>query len=234
LVGGMNESRNQFPHIELKFSQQGIAAPNSVGSRPKSSRTQTNLGDRWRHGNSLKSSVSGIVSDWQDRLIEREREQKPDLPKAVPLVLRVDPQDFDAEELRKFGIEVIAELEDGYIIGASAESDPNLTKLEQKIEKFINSERGGTKVCEIWEILDRLRRPEYILSPELQEQWEDIQDEQIYTVDIGIACIGEKSQLSTPPQPKEKYKSDKNYNKARRCCMNGLRRDEEWYILVTT
>jgi hypothetical protein len=209
----MNESRSQFPHIELKFSQQGVAAPNSVGSRAKSAKTQTNLGDRWGHGNSLKSSVLGIVSDWQEQLVERQQKQKPDLPKAVPLVLKVDPQDFDAEELRKFGIEVIAELEDGYIIGASAESDPNLTKLQEKIGKFINSERGGTKVCEIWEIIDRLRRPEYVLSPELQTQWENIQDEQIYTVDVGISCLGDESKLKNHPKV-ENYQNDAGYDKA--------------------
>jgi Subtilase family len=204
---------SQFPHIELKFSKEGIAAPGSSGSRTKSSITKKNLGDRWGHGNSLMSSVSGIVSDWQEQLVEREREQKPDLPKALPLVLKVDPQDFDAEELRNFGIEVIAELEDGYIIGTSAESDPNLTKLQEKIGKFINSEHGGAKVCEIWEIIDRLRRPEYVLSPELQAQWGNIQDEQIYTIDVGISCLGDESKLKNQPKV-ENYQNDAGYDKA--------------------
>jgi hypothetical protein len=68
--------------------------------------------------------------------------------------------------LRKYGIEVIAELEDGYIIGASVE-DSEFSELQKKIELFIKAERGGGKVAEIWEIIDGSKRPEYILSPEL-------------------------------------------------------------------
>jgi hypothetical protein len=208
----MNELRKQFPHIELKFSKQGDAATPSGGSRPRSSRTQANLGDRWGHGNSLKSSISGIALDWQEQLVERLSEAKPVIPEAVPLILQIDPNAFDAEELRKYGVEVIAELEDGYIIGASAGSDPDLTKLQQKIEQFINSEVGGGKVSEIWQILPRIRRPEYILPPELEMG--QIQDDQIYTVDVGISCIGEESKLKNHPKPKESYGKEENYNKA--------------------
>jgi hypothetical protein len=207
----MNELSRSFPHIELKFSTQGTACPPSGGKRKKTQTTQTNLGDRWGHGNKLKGSVSGIVSDWQEQLIERKQSRKPELPDAVPLILQIDPTAFDAEELRKYGIEVIAELEDGYIIGASA--DPHCTDLQKKIKQFINQERGGGKVPEIWDILDGTKRPEYILSSELQAQWGQIEDDQIYVVDVGIACVGEKSQLSKPPQP-EKYKRPENYLKA--------------------
>ena len=208
----MNEPRNQFPHIELKFVTDRTLSFNFFLT-DKTSTTQKNRDDRWGHGGALKSSVSGIVAQWQEQLAERQQEQKPNLPKAVPLILKVDPEDFDAEELRSFGIEVIAELEDGYIIGASAESDPDLTKLQQKIEKFINSQHGGGKVAEIWEIIDLLRRPEYVLSPELQDQWEEIQDDRIYIVAVGISCIGESAELRDYPK-RESYKSEDRYAEA--------------------
>ncbi len=208
----MNEANRSFPHIELKFSTQGTASPPSGGGRKKTPTTQSNLGDRWGHGNKLKGSVAGIVSDWQKHLVERQQEEKPELPKAIPVILRIDPTAFDAEQLRGFGIEVIAELEDGYIIGASA--DINLTKLQEKIGKFINAENRSGKVSEIYDFIDKIKRPEYILSPELQAQWGQIEDEQIYTVDIGIACLGEKSQLKDHPKSEEKYKSSENYFKA--------------------
>jgi Subtilase family len=207
----MNEANRSFPHIELKFATEGTASFTTF-PREKTPKTQTNLGDSWGHGNKLKSSVSGIISDWQEQLVERKQEQKPELPEAVPLILQIDPNAFDAEELRKYGIEVIAELEHGYILGASA--DPQFTDLQKKIEQFLNQERGGGKVPEIWEILDGTKRPEYILSSELQAQWGQIEDDRIYVVDIGIACVGEKSQLKKPPQPEEKYKSPENYLKA--------------------
>jgi subtilisin family serine protease len=203
----MNEANRSFPHVELKFATEGTAFFQTF-PRDKTPKTQANLGDSWGHGSKLKSSVSGIVSDWQEQLIERKQSQKPELPDAVPLILQIDPTAFDAEELRKYGIEVIAELEDGYIIGASADSQ--CTDLQKKIEQFINQERGGGKVPEIWDILDGTKRPEYILSSELQEQWGQIEDDQLYTVDVGIACVGEKSQLRPYPKPNENRSQEKD------------------------
>jgi subtilisin family serine protease len=208
----MNQTNRSFPHIELKFATQGTASPPPSGGRKKTPTTQSNLGDRWGHGNKLKGSVAGIVSDWQEHLVERQQEEKPELPKAIPVILQIDPTAFDAEQLRGFGIEVIAELEDGYIIGASADID--LTKLQEKIGKFINAENRSGKVSEIWDFVDKIKRPEYILSPELQTQWGQIEDEQIYTVDVGIACLGEKSQLKAHPKSEENYKSPENHLKA--------------------
>jgi Subtilase family len=222
----MNEANRSFPHIELKFSTQGTASPPSGGGRKKTPKTQANLGDRWGHGNKLKNAASGIVSDWQTQVEERKKEQKPELPEAMPLILQIDPNAFDAEDLRGFGIEVIAELADGYIIGASA--DLQLTNLQKKIEQSINGRSGGGAVPAIWEILDGTRRPECILSEELKEQWGYLHDEEIYTVDVGIACLGEKSQLADCPKRKD-YKSDDRFNKAIILWMN--KRDltyEQW------
>lgn len=203
----MNEANRSFPHIELKFATEGTAFFQTF-SRDKTPKTQANLGDSWGHGNKLKGSVSVIISDWQEQLVERKQEQKPELPEAVPLILQIDPNAFDAEELRKYGIEVIAELEDGYILGASA--DPQFTDLQKKIEQFLNQERGGGKVPEIWEILDGTKRPEYILSSELQAQWGQIEDDRSYIVDVGIACVGEKSQLRPYPKPNENRSQEKD------------------------
>jgi hypothetical protein len=202
----MSEQSRRFPHIELFLTVEGRAASSTPPRR--SPRSQENLGNRDGHGRTLRNSTSGIVSSWQEQLEERKQEHKPDLPEAVPLILQIDPTAFDTEELRKFGIETISELEDGYIIGASA--DLQLTDLQKKIEQFINAERGGGKVSEIWDVLDGTRRPEYILSPELQQQWDLIQEAQTYTVDVGIACLGSKSQLKDYPK-REGYKSDENH-----------------------
>lgn len=128
--------------------------------------------------------------------------------KAKPIILQIDPTTFDADDLRKYGIEVIAELEDGYIIGASVE-DSEFSELQKKIEKFIRSEYGGNKVAEIWDIIDGSRRPEYILSPELLNEWNQIKDEQTYTVDVGISCIGTKSQFPNLLDQKPNESDDK-------------------------
>jgi hypothetical protein len=50
------------------------------------------------------------------------------------------------------------------------------------------------------------KKPELILSPnlfaELYENWLFIKEEQIYTVDVGVACVGTKSKLPNHPKIK--------------------------------
>lgn len=49
-------------------------------------------------------------------------------------------------------------------------------------------------------MIDGTQQPEYILSPELIGHWDLLKDDQIYTVDVGIACLGIKSKLSDCPK----------------------------------
>jgi hypothetical protein len=193
----MVERANQYPHIGLKLTTAGHAATALAGLRKQHPQTAANADDRWGHGSRLKRSALSLVADWKETQQQREDEKKPPLPEALPLILQIDPSSFDPDGLKSYGIEVIAELEDGYIIGASA--DVELSDLQKKIEKFIKEERGGGKVAGIWEILDGTRRLEYVLSQELIEHWHQIKDDQIYTVDVGISCVGAKPAFSYYP-----------------------------------
>ena len=141
---------------------------------------------------------------------EREEEEKPKLPNARRIVLQVDPKDFEPDKLKGYGIEVIGDLEDGYIIGASA--DLELTKLEQKIEQFIQEQKGGGSVPKIWQIFEGSQKIESILSSELLAHWDKVKDGQVYTIDIGIACIGTKVNLSDYPIKKDEETVD-SYSK---------------------
>ncbi|MCP2729733.1 S8 family peptidase [Limnofasciculus baicalensis] len=230
----MVKSSDQFPHIQLKLKTQGIAASPPPASRKQNPQTAKNLSDRWGHGRKLRSSIDSLVSYWQDIQEQREEEGKPPLPeKAKPIILQIDPNAFDADDLRKYGIEVISEVENGYIIGASA-NDPEFSELQKKLDKFIQQERGGNKIAEIWDILDGSKRPEYILSPELLNEWDKIRDEQIYRVDVGIACIGTKSQLPNCPKRNDE-ENDEKYTKRINTWIN--KRDityQEWDSLKST
>lgn len=207
----MSEQLNQFPHLPLRLTNQGIAASPTGGGRKTSATTLANRGNAGGHGSKLKSSISSIASSWEAKREQRKEEGKPQLPDAVSFILQVDPSLFDADALKSFGIEVVADLEEGYIIGASA--DVELSELRKKIQQFIDSERGGAKVPEIWEILEGTKRPEYILSPELQAQWEQISDHQEYIVDVGISCINIQEKYSRCPK-QESFKSDASYQKS--------------------
>jgi len=202
----MPDSASSFPHIPLRLANQGIAASPRV-VRQASQRTAANKGDAGGHGRRLSSSVELITTNWQEEQKQRKEEGKPDLPNAVSLILQIDPDAFDADNLRSFGIEVVADLEEGYIIGASA--DTELSELRKKIEKFINSEYGGGKVPAIWELLEGTRRPEYILSDKLKAEWDQIRDHQEYFVDVGISCIDIRNQYFRCPKRKESETNEK-------------------------
>ncbi|WP_293355265.1 MULTISPECIES: S8 family peptidase [unclassified Microcoleus] len=193
----MVERSDGFPHIQLRFAKEGTAATPPGGGRKKDPQTLANFGDRGGHGSRLNSSVSSITANWKDTQEKREEEEQPELPKSRRIILKIDPNLFDPESLKSYGIELIAELEDGYIIGASA--DLELSELQNKIGKFIRGEGRSGKVAEIWDLIEG-NQPEYILSPELIEHWDLVKDDQIYTVDVGIACLGIKSKLSDCPK----------------------------------
>lgn len=108
----MVERSERLPHIQLRLAKEGIAVPPTGGGK-KNPITVANAGNRQGHGNKLKISLDYLISSWQDTQQKREEEQKPPLPEtAIPIILQVDPTAFDAENLRKYGIEVIAELEE--------------------------------------------------------------------------------------------------------------------------
>ena len=206
----MVERSDRFPHIQLSLAKEGIAASPKGGGRNKDPQTLANSGDRWGHGSRLNSSVSSITANWKYTQEKREEEEQPELPKSRRIILKIDPNSFDPDGLKAYGIELIAELEDGYIIGASA--DLELSKLQKKIGKFIREEVNSGKVAEIWDLIDGVKKPEYILSPELMAHWDLVKDDQIYTVEVGIACVGIKSKLPNYPK-RETNESDEHFEK---------------------
>lgn len=147
----MVESSQGFPHIQLRLTKEGSAVPTGGGGGKKNLTTIENLGNRQGHGGKLKGSVESLIFDWQETQEEREQEGKP-LLKSRRIILQIDPDSFNPDGLKAYGIELIADTEDGYIIGASA--DLELSELQKKIEKFINEQYGGNTVAQIWEIID--------------------------------------------------------------------------------
>lgn len=179
----------EFPH--LNFSQT-INAPYKRkprgGKRELNERTAYNLNNRSAHGKNLTGALDNLSSTWAIKMAERAQSGLPDLPNpnVTPLFLQVDPEKFDIEALKGFGIEIIAEEENGYIIGASA---TEFYKLRAKIDKFVQERPKATNTSQLWQIVDGSRwRIEQILSEELQQKWESISDDEQLIVDIGIAC----------------------------------------------
>lgn len=209
----MVQSSQGFPHIQLKLTTEGRAASPQRGAGKKNQITLVNLNNRQGHGSKLRNSVESLIFSWQETQEEQEQEGKPSL-KSRRIILRIDPDSFNPDGLKSYGIELIADTEDGYIIGASV--DLELSELQKKIEKFISEQRGGNTVAQIWEIIDGKKKPELILSPslfiELYENWLPIKEQQIYTVEVGIACVGTATKL--PDYPKRKpHDTDESFTK---------------------
>jgi hypothetical protein len=206
----MVQSSQSFPHIQLRLTDKGRARP-LFGVWKKETPTSINLSNRQGHGSNLKKLVSSIIYDWHISQKKQEQDKKTTLTNAISLILQIDTKTFDLDDLRTSEIEIISELEDGYIICAS--TDTNLTELQKKIDKFLNEQKGGNVIAKILNIIDRNQRHRFILSPPLLQQWEQIKDDNFYVVEVGISCLGTKTKLPEHPD-KKNYKNPENYLKS--------------------
>jgi len=106
----------------------------------------------------------------------------------IPIFIQVNPAIVNTEfDLEAFGIEIISEEEEGYIIGASLD---NFRSLEEKISSFINSKHGSGNIANFWEIIEGNRedwKPKHILSEDLYAKWKNINDDEIYNLEVSIA-----------------------------------------------
>ncbi|WP_207214190.1 hypothetical protein [Brumimicrobium glaciale] len=203
----------KFPH--LKFVQKLKGKPRFFGGGGPNPRTLENKNNRQQHSQKLQRWSSSGKSDWINSFNQREDNNLANLDKdIVPIFIRVNPDIIDAEfDLESFGIELISEEEDGYIIGASLD---NFRTLEEKIQGFIDSEHGTGRIADFWEIFEGNRedwRPSHILSEKLLAEWQVIQDDKFYNLEVSIAfakSIGpEPDQTKTGGETRLKKYQDK-------------------------
>ncbi len=183
----------EFPHLPLRSALQGDF---NFGQTPRNpnARTLQNLQNRRQHGDNLSAKANGVANFYQDVMKWREENGLPELPSAdiIPVYLRIDPGKYDLEFLKGFGIEIIAEEDDGYIIGASVDG---FKSLRDKIKKFVETDKVKN-TAELWDIIDGNGwRAEQIFSEGLYQKWQEnnIHDDEVFTVDVSIACYLKKS-----------------------------------------
>lgn len=184
----------EFPHLELSYSADGLKKRPGFG--PKwNSRTTDNLKNRGPHAERLRESIERITTT-------------ADGAKTLSLFLQIDPHMVAVEHLRRFNIEVVAELEDGFILGSSADTD--LLTLTAKISRFLQDHQDN--VGGLWSIDDGKRwKLEHILSPYLKEHWPYIIQRDRITVDLGIACL---DTWAVPDKPRQRPGEDEeNYQR---------------------
>ncbi|WP_181258968.1 S8 family peptidase [Nitrosospira multiformis] len=117
-------------------------------------------------------------------------------------MIKVEP-DTDLEYLRKyFKLEIVSEQEDGFVVVASEEID--MATFLQVVDGFAEERRGATTAAKIYAVFgpENLQlRLERLLSDSLIDKWHEITDTNIYTVDVGIECLGN---ILVPPPPEQR------------------------------
>src|SRR5258707_11001484 len=206
---------HNFEHLPLLKRYQGRARLRGGGST--SPQTIANRNARQAHSTSLTSAALTLSTDWQQRKQQSQEQGLPVIPQGIPILLEVDPS-LDLDALReKFAFEIVAEQEEGYVIVAA--EDIQLSSFLAMVQGFAVQIRGSATVAAVHRLFDdpdqtdRLGR---ILSDHLMAEWPRINDQQLYIVDIGIACTGTQE---IPPQPtRRKRDTDADW----------ARREHEW------
>jgi hypothetical protein len=204
----------EFPHLSLKQKLDGRYQ--FAGRRFEKTvdpQTEANLLNRQNHASQLTAASTNVAQDYGAFVDQRKEQGLPDVfdENAIPLFLQVDPKDFDIESLKGFGIEIVSEEEDGFIIGANTD---DFLSLAEKIDKFVNEEgKFKDQAAKLWQIVQGTQwRIDYILSKELRDKYiAGIAENDRFTLDISVACY-----LKLPDRPvRVESELDEKYELAR-------------------
>lgn len=175
-----------FPHLPLP---QNVERRNYTGKptpRKKPLRSKNNLENRVGHGAALRNSIQNLNATWTEELGKiSDTPIRPFIDeRVIPIFLQIDTNSLPVEALRGFGIEIISQEADGYIIGASMDG---FNKLQAKISRFETEQNANTAY--LWEIDNGIGwKRKYILTPQLDEKLDHLSDDVVLELDISIAC----------------------------------------------
>lgn len=195
---------SEFPHLSLKDSFKGHFKFSRTPRTPNP-RTAENRENNVEHGKLLKNGVDIVKLHYQNTIERRNQQNLPELDaNIIPIFLQVDPEGFDVDKLKGFGIEVVAEEDGGFVIGASVDG---FRSLENKIKQFVE-EGKAVGTSHLWDIVvGEQWRVENILSDELKSRWIYLRDDEEIVVDVSIACF-----FKAPDYPRRKKDdSDEKY-----------------------
>jgi Subtilase family len=200
-------SRHNFEHLPLLLRYRGRARLRGGGKQ--SPQTRANSNSRERHTANLLTASQTLIVNWQKRKTQRQDQSLPVISAGIPILLEVDTS-LELDVLReRFAFEIVAEQEEGYVIVAS--EDIELTPFLEMVQGFAVKVHGSATVASVHRLFDdpsqtdRLRR---ILSDRLFAEWTRIKDDQLYIVDIGVACTGTQDIPALPKKGKRVTDAD--------------------------
>ncbi len=199
-------STNDFMHLPFPLKKTGQAKYPQTPI-PGKQATAHNKQNRQAHHDSLRSQAHGLSRFWQDRQTARQNQNLPTIAGGVPFLLEIEPT-TDVEFLRGLGFEVVCDLDEGFIVVSSEQTD--LADFLQKVDEFVSNIRGTGNIAKVYALHtdeDRLKR---ILSDELYAQWSTLGNDTVYTVEISVNCAGTASPPNLPS--KKENESEDEYN----------------------
>ncbi len=183
-----------FPHLPFEPIRTGLAKLPSGGGGA-SPQTEFNKEHRAGHKQALGTSLDRVKDQYEFRFQLRSELGLPDILPGVPILLQVDPNGFDAEAFKShfWGLEVVCEMEDGYVIVVSPDAD--LASFYIQLDRFASNVHGGGTVASVHGIVfeeDQSSRLRRILDPLLIEKWAEIDSFEAIDVEISIESLGTK------------------------------------------
>jgi len=210
-----------LPHLPLPQKAERKNYLGNASPRKRSARTLQNLENRPLHTRTLQSSIQRLEAAWQasvDQILGTPLAASIDR-RIIPILLKIDANSFTADQLRGFGIEIIAEEDEGLIIGASIDA---FNKLLTKIGRFEDGTDKGTAY--LWEIDDGIGwKRHMVLSPELNERIDRFSADEVLDLDVSVAC-----NIHVPPKPLQgEDETDERYQiRLNRWTEKAIERDE--------
>jgi hypothetical protein len=218
----MAETRD-FMHLPFPLKKTGRAKYPQTPVEGKQVTAQ-NRQNRQAHSGKLRSHANELSRFWQDRKTERQTQSLPAIEGGVPFLLEIEPT-TDVEFLRGLGFEVVCDLEEGFIVVSSEQTD--LADFLQKVEDFVKLVptgkidpnigeeickpiRGTGNIAKVYALHsedDRLKR---ILYGDLYSQWSVLDVATIYTIEVSVSCSGT---VAPPHMPdRRENETDDEYN----------------------
>jgi len=192
---------HDFEHLPLLLRYKGRARLRGGGKT--NPQTLANRNARQAHSTALQGAAQKLSGNWKQRQAQRQGQALPVIPNGMPILLRVDTG-LDLDVLReRFDFEIVAEQEEGYVIVASEDID--VASFLAMVDGFAVNVHGSATIASVHRLFDdpnqtdRLGR---ILSERLFADWGNIDDDQDFIVDVGIACAGTRDIPSVPKRGK--------------------------------
>lgn len=124
-----------FMHLALTVIKTGQAKYPQTPV-PGKQMTTRNKNNRQGHQQIIRSQAQGLSRFWQDRQTTRKNQNLPTIAGGVPFLLEIEPT-TDVEFLRGLGFEVVCDLDEGFIVVSSEQTD--LEDFLQKVDGFVSN-----------------------------------------------------------------------------------------------